>query len=48
MEHTHQTTKHPYFTNFLFFGGLSAALWWTLYIVWVCLVGVADEIRKIQ
>jgi hypothetical protein len=33
----HQT---PLLYEFLFFGGLSAALWWTLYIVLVCLVAI--------
>lgn len=40
------TEKHSRFMNFLLFGGLSAALWWTLYIVWVGLVSMAGELRK--
>jgi hypothetical protein len=31
----------------LLFGSLSAALWWTLYIVWVGLVNLAVELRKL-
>jgi hypothetical protein len=40
-----QTEKHHAFNAFLLFGGLSAALAWTLYIVWAALVGLADKMR---
>ena len=46
MQQQQQTEKHPRLKNFLLFGGLSAALWWTLYIVWVGLVNIASELRK--
>jgi uncharacterized membrane protein len=46
MTHQQSTEKHPRLMNFFLFGGLSAALWWTLYIVWVGLVSMAGELRK--
>ena len=32
----------------MLFGGLSVALGWTLYIVWIGLIALAEEIRKLQ
>jgi hypothetical protein len=46
MKQQQPTEKHPRLMNLLLFGGLSAALWWTLYIVWVGLVNMAGELRK--
>ncbi len=46
MAQQQHTEKQLRFMNFLLFGGLSAALWWTLYIVWVGLVSIAGELRK--
>jgi hypothetical protein len=46
MQHLEQQEKHNRFMGLLLFGGLSAALWWTLYLVWVGLVSTADLIRK--
>ena len=40
-----ETEHHNARTGFLLFGGLSAALGWTLLIVWVGLVSLADHIR---
>ena len=42
-QHNHEGLK-----GFLLFGGLTASLGWTLYLVWLGLVGLAEEIRKIQ
>jgi putative flippase GtrA len=37
--------QHHKLNGFLLFGGLSAALGWTLYIVWVSLVSLANQMR---
>lgn len=44
-QHHHQIEKQHTLNGFLLFGSLSAALAWTLYIVWVALVGLADKLR---
>ncbi len=45
MQHVHETERHHSFKGLFLFGGLTAALAWTLYIVWVGLVGLADKLR---
>ena len=40
LEHHHETRN-----GFMLFGGLSAALAWTLLMVWVGLVSLADHLR---
>jgi len=41
-----ETEKHHRLMNFLLFTGLTAALSWTLYIVWVGLVSMGGELHK--
>jgi type IV secretory pathway TrbL component len=45
MQQHMETEHHNARTGFVLFGGLSAALAWTLLVVWVGLVSLADHIR---
>jgi hypothetical protein len=46
MQQHFEIEKHHGLMNFLLFGGLTAGLCWTLYIVWVGLVAIAGEVHK--
>ena len=45
MQHHQEMEKHHTGFGFLLFGGLTAALGWTLYIVWVGFVSLANQMR---